>query len=308
MSERTRGRGSLIGHEFDVIGPRGRLDFHAFTERVHHAYFRHRRDRLHRRRGGTGSPRGGGTRCSASPAPMRAAKGARRSRGQGPARLPRGPRQPAGRAAAASDGVIHLGFIHDFSRFREVCEAGQGGPSRRWATRLAGSDRPFVITSGTGMGTRAPGELATEDHFNPDHPNPRAGSEIAAEAVIVAWCPRDGGDDCRRCTTRRSRASSLPVIAVALASSRASRSLRRRRAQPLARGPSARCRARLQAGPREGGRTGARYSTQVAEEGVTARAIAGGHRRGALKIPVVSPVARGGRRLHFGWLRDVRRV
>src|SRR3954463_10300281 len=54
--------------------------------------------------------------------------------------------------AAASDGVIHLGFIHDFSRFREVCEA-DARSIEAIGDALAGSGRPFVITSGTGIGT-----------------------------------------------------------------------------------------------------------------------------------------------------------
>ena len=39
------------------------------------------------------------------------------------------------------------------------------------------------ITSGTGMGNAVPGQPATEDHFDPDHPNPRRLSEVAAAAV-----------------------------------------------------------------------------------------------------------------------------
>src|SRR5262249_16710352 len=50
---------------------------------------------------------------------------------------------------------------------------------------LAGSDRPLVITSGTGMGNAGPGQPATEDHFDPNHPNPRAASEFAAEAAVA---------------------------------------------------------------------------------------------------------------------------
>jgi nucleoside-diphosphate-sugar epimerase len=62
--------------------------------------------------------------------------------------------------AAESDGVIHLGFIHDFNNFeaslrtdREAIETVGGV--------LEGSDRPFVIASGT-LGL-APGRVATED-------------------------------------------------------------------------------------------------------------------------------------------------
>ena len=84
--------------------------------------------------------------------------------------------------AASSDGVIHCGFIHDFSRFQEVCEADRRA-IETLGDALAGSDRPLVVTSGTGMGMAVPGQPATEDHYNPNHPNPRAASETAAEAV-----------------------------------------------------------------------------------------------------------------------------
>jgi len=84
--------------------------------------------------------------------------------------------------AKESDGVIHAGFIHDFSRFQEVCEVDRlaieaiGGA-------LAGSDRPFIVTSGTAL--VSPGRLATEDIIPPFNPAfPRA-SEVAADAVAA---------------------------------------------------------------------------------------------------------------------------
>jgi nucleoside-diphosphate-sugar epimerase len=86
------------------------------------------------------------------------------------------------RGAAASDGVIHCGFVHDFSRFAEVCEIDRCA-IEAMGDALAGSDRPLVVTSGTGMGMAVPGQPAIENHYNPNHPNPRAASEIAAEAV-----------------------------------------------------------------------------------------------------------------------------
>ena len=62
--------------------------------------------------------------------------------------------------AAASDGVIHAGFIHDFSRFKEVCEVDRLAIETIGST-LAGSNRPFVVTSGTALVRQ--GSLATED-------------------------------------------------------------------------------------------------------------------------------------------------
>ncbi len=82
-----------------------------------------------------------------------------------------------------SDGVIHCAFNHDFSRFIESCENDRRA-IEAMGDALVGSDRPLVITSGTGMGNAVPGQPATEDVFNPDHPNPRKASELAG--IFVA--------------------------------------------------------------------------------------------------------------------------
>ena len=87
------------------------------------------------------------------------------------------------RAAADADGVVHTAFIHDFSKFVENCEIDRRAITAMGEV-LAGSDRPLIITSGTGAA--APGRIATEtDRFPADHPNPRIASEQAADAVAA---------------------------------------------------------------------------------------------------------------------------
>jgi nucleoside-diphosphate-sugar epimerase len=51
-------------------------------------------------------------------------------------------------AAAASDGVIHLAFKHDFSDYAGAAETDLRAVEAM-GEALVGSDRPFVITSGT---------------------------------------------------------------------------------------------------------------------------------------------------------------
>ncbi|MGW3017972.1 SDR family oxidoreductase [Streptomyces longwoodensis] len=63
------------------------------------------------------------------------------------------------RGAAEADGVIHLAFIHDFQNYAAAAEADTRA-IETMAGELAGSDRPFVATSGTLL--VAPGRLATE--------------------------------------------------------------------------------------------------------------------------------------------------
>jgi len=86
--------------------------------------------------------------------------------------------------AAQSDGVIHCAFDHDFSNFVANCDKDRRAIEALGAA-LAGSDRPLVITSGTGMGNTVPGQPASEENPpDPDHPHPRAASERAAAVVL----------------------------------------------------------------------------------------------------------------------------
>nr|WP_250808809.1 SDR family oxidoreductase [Neorhizobium tomejilense] len=62
--------------------------------------------------------------------------------------------------AGACDAVIHTGFIHDFSKFRESCEIDRRAIEALGGV-LAGTDRPLIVTSGTGL--LSPGQLATEE-------------------------------------------------------------------------------------------------------------------------------------------------
>src|ERR1700722_14798275 len=85
--------------------------------------------------------------------------------------------------AAESDGVIHCAFDHDFSNFVANSEK-DGRAIGALGSALAGTDRPLVITSGTGFGSAAPGQLATEDVFNSSNPHPRKASELAGASML----------------------------------------------------------------------------------------------------------------------------
>jgi nucleoside-diphosphate-sugar epimerase len=87
--------------------------------------------------------------------------------------------------AAKSDAVIHTAFDHDFSNFVANCEKDKRVIEALGGV-LAGSDRLLLITSGTGMGSPGPRQLAKEDVFNTEHRNPRILSELTGAALAEA--------------------------------------------------------------------------------------------------------------------------
>ncbi len=85
------------------------------------------------------------------------------------------------RGAALSEGVIHLAFNHDFSRFAENCEQDRQA-IEALGTALAGTDRPLIVSGG--VGGLAPGRLVTEDMTYPsDSPFPRVSEQTALATI-----------------------------------------------------------------------------------------------------------------------------
>jgi nucleoside-diphosphate-sugar epimerase len=84
-------------------------------------------------------------------------------------------------AAAAADGVIHLAFKHDFDDYAGAAETDLRAV-RAMGEALVGSDRPFVVTSGTLLlALLGQGGLGTEHDALPS--GPRIDSENAAIAL-----------------------------------------------------------------------------------------------------------------------------
>ena len=196
--------------------------------------------------------------------------------------------------AAKSDGVIHTAFNHDFSKFVENCEQDRK-VIEALGDVLAGSDRPLLITSGTGMGNAAPGQPATEDHFDQNHPNPRAASEKAGAAVLQRGV---NVSVVRLPQVHNTVKQGLITYAVQLAREKGVSAYI---GEGLNRWPAAHVLdvARLYRLAIEMHKPGSRYNA-VAEEGVSMREIAEVIGRG-LQAPVVS-ISQEEAQAHFGWL------
>ena len=200
------------------------------------------------------------------------------------------------RGAAMADGVIHTAFNHDFSKFVANCEADRRAIDAIGSV-LAGSDRPLIITSGTGMGATAPGLPAQEENFNPDHPNPRKASElaglaVAARGVNVSVVRLPQVHD----TVKQGLIS--PMIEIARSKGVSAYVGAGNNRWPAAHVSDV---ARLYRLALERQRPGSVYHA-VAEEGIPLREIAEVIGKG-LKVPVVSLAAHEVS-AHFGWLGD----
>jgi nucleoside-diphosphate-sugar epimerase len=196
--------------------------------------------------------------------------------------------------AAKSDGVIHCAFNHDFSNYVANCEQDRK-VIEALGDALAGSDRPLLITSGTGMGNPAPGQPATEDHFDVNHPHPRkaseqAGASAAERGVNVSVIRLPQVHD----TVKQG----LITYAVRLAREKGVSAYV---GEGVNRWPAAHVLdvAHLYRLALEKHEAGSRYNA-VAEEGVPMKQIAEVIGRG-LKVPVVS-LSPEQAQDHFGWL------
>jgi nucleoside-diphosphate-sugar epimerase len=197
--------------------------------------------------------------------------------------------------AAESDGVIHTAFNHDFSKFVANCEMDRR-VIEALGSALRGSDRPLIITSGTGIGSAVPGKLAVEDNVpDPRDPNPRVASELAGASMLESGV---NVSVVRLPQVHNQFKQGLITPAIALARAKGVSAYL---GDGLNRWPAVHVldTARLYRLALEKQAAGARYNA-VAEEGIPMRDMAEVIGRG-LKVPVASMSGEEAAS-HFGWL------
>lgn len=197
------------------------------------------------------------------------------------------------KGAADSDGVIHLAFSHDFSQF-EKNAADERKAIAALGEVLVGSDRPFVITSGTAMAANVDGKPSTEDAPTASW-NPRAG----LETVVKEFTERGVKTSIVRLAQIHDtyKQGLVPYITAVAREKRVSAYI----GDGANRWPAAHISdtARLYRLALEKAEQGAIYHA-VGEEGVSMKVIAEALGRG-LKVPVVS-ITPEETPAHFGWL------
>jgi len=196
--------------------------------------------------------------------------------------------------ADVADAVIHTAFDHDFSNFVANCEK-DGRVIAAIGEALKGTDRPLLITSGTGMGNAVPGQPADEDVFAREHPNPRMISEQTGQALLEA------GIDVRVVRLPQVHDTAKQGLITPYIANARAKGLAAYVGEGANRWPAAHVLdvARLYVLALDRGEKGARYNA-VAEEGIAAREIAEVVGAG-MNIPVrsLTPEEAGA---HFGWL------
>lgn len=194
-------------------------------------------------------------------------------------------------AATMSDAVIHLAFIHDWSKMAESCAVDRRA-IEALGSAIAGPDKPLIITAGT-AGLAAPGNVATEDdQVPPDFPFPRVSEQTALSLTQVR------ASVMRLPQVHNTSRQGLLTYAVAVAREKGVSAYVGAGGNRWAAVHISDV-ARLYRLALESNESGARYHA-VAEEGVPMREIAEAIGRN-LRVPVKSLSAEQSA-AHFGWL------
>lgn len=197
--------------------------------------------------------------------------------------------------ALQADAVIHTAFNHDFAHYLQNCEDDRRVIETLGST-LAGTNRPLIVTSGTGMAQVETGRISLEtDPPASSKLVPRAASEEAADAVANHGV-RVSVVRLAQIHDRAKHGLVSPAIQIARATG-----ISAYVGDGLNRWPAAHWMdtAHLYRLVLEKGEANARYNA-VAEEGVTFREIAEAIGE-TLRLPVVRLDPKDVE-THFGWL------